>query len=216
VLALDGINDYALTPDQDSLDLGRGEAKDFTIEAFFYIPANASGLVTLLHRDQYTIRLLLTSGNSDGINFEIHFEKGNLSLFPVLDLTTGWHHLAVFFDDDATPGRDVTGIFLDGSLEATHNDPDWGLVLDSSNPLYLGAPSSSSFGGWLEEVRLSSIVRYTSSTFTVPDQYFDDDDFTRALWHFDEPLGFTSFVDYSGNGNRVTGVNGATNFEPTN
>jgi hypothetical protein len=69
-------------------------------------------------------------------------------------------------------------------------------------------------GGWIEEVRLSSVVRYTGSEFTLPQEYFQPDEFTRALWHFDEVPGSTSFADFSGNTNRLTGVNGATNTEP--
>lgn len=214
VLELDGIDDYAFAPDQKSLDLGRGTEKDFTIEAFFYIKAGATGLVTLVERDQFSIRLMLASGTSDGIQFVIHFEKGDLSLFPVFNLKSGWHHVAVFFDDEATPGKDVTGIYLDGFLEATHTDPSWGLVHDSTNPLYLGSPFNDPFGGWIEEVRLSSVVRYTGSEFTLPQKYFQPDEFTRALWHFDEAPGSTTFADFSGNTNRLTGVNGASNIEP--
>jgi hypothetical protein len=214
VLALDGSDDYAFAPDRPSLDLGRGANRDFTIEAFFYVEADATGLVTLIQREQLFVRLLLTTGTADGIQFVIRFENGDLTLFPVLNLEPGWHHVAAFFDQEAIPGKDITGIYLDGSLEATHSDPSWGLVLDSSTSLYLGNPSANPFGGWIEEVRLSSIMRYTTPDFTVPNAYFEPDESTRALWHFDETLGSTSFADYSGKGNRLTAVNGATNIEP--
>lgn len=214
VLSLDGVDDYASAIDRPSLDLGRGASRDFTIETFFYIKPSTTGMFTLLQREQFFIQLLLTSGSSDGIQFVIRFENGDLTLFPVLNLEAGWHHLAVFFNEEAIPGKDITGIYLDGSLEATHTDPNWGQVLDSSTPLYLGHPSSNPFGGWIEEVRLSSIVRYTSSDFTVPQQHFEPDEFTRALWHFDETLGSTSFADFSGKGNRLTAIHGATNLEP--
>jgi hypothetical protein len=214
VLELDGIDDFAFTPDHKSLDLGRGDQKDFTIEVYFYIKEGDIGLVTLLEREQFSLRLLLKSGTADGIQFIVQFESGDLLLFPVLNLESGWHHLAVFYDDEATPGKDVTGIYLDGALEATRTDPSWGLVQNSTRPLYLGNPTDDPFGGWIEEVRLSSTVRYTGSEFTIPERYFQPDEFTRALWHFDETPGSTSFADFSGNANRLTGINGATNIEP--
>ena len=213
VLALDGIDDYALAPDQASLDLGRGTDKDFTIEAFFNVPSGAAGLRTLLEREKYHLKLFFSQDTADGIQLVIRFENGDLSLFPVVNLKTGWHHLAVVFDEEATPGKDITSIYLDGSLEATRTDPDWGPVLDSSGPFYIGNQSSNPYGGWIEEMRLSSVVRY-STDFTVPDQYFEPDEHTRALWHFDEAPGSTSFADFSGKGNRLTGINGATNIEP--
>lgn len=213
VLDLDGKDDYAFAPDQVSLELGRGAQKDFTIEAFFYVPTGALGLRTVVEREQYYLKLFFTQDAADGIQLMMNFENGDLSLFPVVNLKTGWHHLAVVFNEEAIPGQDITGIYLDGSLEATRTDPDLGPVLPSSGPFYIGHPSSNPYRGWIEEMRLSSIVRY-STNFSVPDQYFEPDEYTRALWHFDEMPGSTTFADFSGNGNHLTGINGAMNIEP--
>jgi hypothetical protein len=213
VLNLDGIDDYAVAPDKGSLDLGRGAEKDFTIESFFYVPAGVSGLRTVIEREQFHLKLLFNEGTADGIQLVIHLEKGTLSLAPVINLKTGWHHVAVVFNEEATPGKDITSLYLDGSLEAIRTDPDWGSVLDSSNPIYIGSSSSNTHKGWIEEIRLSSTVRY-SSNFTVPDRYFAPDEYTRALWHFDEFLGSSHFADSSGKGNHLTGMNGATIIEP--
>lgn len=213
VLNLDGINDYAYAPDHDSLELGRGAEKDFTIECFFYVPAGASSIRTLIEREQYHLKLLFNAGTADGIQLVIHLENGTLSLIPVVNLNTGWHHLAVVFNDESTPGKDITSIYLDGSQEAIRTDPDWGPVLDSSGPIYIGSPSSNTYKGWVEEIRLSSTVRY-STNFTVPDRFFQPDEYTRALWHFDEFLGSSHFADSSSKENHLTGMNGATTFEP--
>jgi hypothetical protein len=43
----------------------------------------------------------------------------------------------------------------------------------------------------------------------VPSAPFTPDGSTRALWHFDEPAGSTSFSDSGGNANTLTGYNGA-------
>ena len=63
--------------------------------------------------------------------------------------------------------------------------------------------------GRLEEARISSTVRYPGNTYTVPGAAFAPDASTRALWHFDAAVGATVFSDASGNGNTLTGANGA-------
>lgn len=50
-------------------------------------------------------------------------------------------------------------------------------------------------------------MRYTSN-FTPPDTLTADAN-TRALYHFNESAGSTSFADSSGNGFGLAGVNGA-------
>ncbi|MDW8069805.1 MAG: hypothetical protein RML46_12965, partial [Anaerolineae bacterium] len=53
-----------------------------------------------------------------------------------------------------------------------------------------------SFSGWIDEVRLSSIVRYTGN-FTPPDAPFAPDAHTVGLYSFDEGSG-TTVLDRSG------------------
>ena len=63
------------------------------------------------------------------------------------------------------------------------------------------------FEGKIDEVRVSDNVRYNTN-FT-PLYSFIPDANTKGLWHFDELPGSTSFSDSSGNGNILTGLNGA-------
>ena len=51
----------------------------------------------------------------------------------------------------------------------------------------------NTFHGRIDEMRVSDILRYSGSTYTVPSSDFIDDANTRALWHYSEPLGSTSF-----------------------
>jgi glucose/arabinose dehydrogenase len=116
-----------------------------------------------------------------------------------------WHHVAL-------QRRRVDGrlwLFVDGIPEAEADGPDGdvsypddgvpgpfcGGPCTSSDPfLVIGAekhdagPAYPSFGGWVDEVRISATLRY-ASTFTRPESAFAPDAQTAALYHFDEGIG---------------------------
>lgn len=52
------------------------------------------------------------------------------------------------------------------------------------------------YAGWLDELRLSTVLRYTAN-FTPPAAPFTPDAATAALYHFDEGSG-TAILDGSG------------------
>jgi hypothetical protein len=138
-------------------------------------------------------------------------------------LDGAWHHVAVgrrFAD-----GR--MWIWVDGGLDATgpasggpagdlsypaaavpglHCSPDGGGGTSScqnSDPyLVFGAEkhgySGINYSGWLDEVRLSNVLRYTAP-FARPSQAFTPDAQTAALYHFDEGMG-AQLLDASGGG----------------
>ncbi|MDE0689553.1 MAG: hypothetical protein OXI61_15405 [Candidatus Poribacteria bacterium] len=54
--------------------------------------------------------------------------------------------------------------------------------------------------GYIDEVRISSVVRYVRPEWKVPKQRFKVDKHTISLWHFDEAPGANRFKDTSGNG----------------
>lgn len=132
------------------------------------------------------------------------------------DLNTGlWHHVAV--TRSATNGQ--LRIFIDGVLDAEtttgNHGPlgtlafNSGAISSSGSPngtdpyLVLGAEKHDanpalypSFRGWLDELRISNVVRYTSN-FAVPTQPFTTDANTMGLYHFDEGAG-TLLTDFSG------------------
>lgn len=116
-----------------------------------------------------------------------------------------WHHVALT--------RRTTGamaIFVDGqpdgSATSTAGDASYS---DGRNTIYawdpyivLGAEKHDagsaypSFSGWLDELRISSTVRYTAA-FTPPAAPFTTDGSTAALYHFNEGTG-TTVGDSSG------------------
>jgi hypothetical protein len=96
-------------------------------------------------------------------------------------------------------------VFVDGRLDVEGTGPagdisyrDGRAVTRANDPyLVFGAekhdydPSQyPSFRGWLDEVRLSTIIRYTAD-FDRPAAPFQPDEATGALWHFDEGGGET-------------------------
>lgn len=119
------------------------------------------------------------------------------STTPVAD--GGWHHVAV--TREGASGR--LRIFVDGRLDAEGNGPTGdvsyrdgrGTSYPNDPYLVLGAEKHDynraeypSYRGWLDEARLSTILRYTTD-FARPTTPFQPDADTAALWHFDEGAG---------------------------
>lgn len=134
-----------------------------------------------------------------------------------------WHHVAVTRESDGS-----MAIFFDGRLDASGTGPVGAISYrdgrtssypDSDPFLVIGAekhdagPSYPSYSGWLDEIRLSSVVRYVSD-FTPPNAPFVPDGDTLALYHLDE--GFGNLIgDSSGNpggpSNGIRNYGGNTN-----
>jgi hypothetical protein len=110
-----------------------------------------------------------------------------------------WHHIAV--TRDAASGR--LALFIDGTIDAEGNGPagnvNYAAGRNSSHPesdpfLVIGAEKHDggepypSYSGYLDELRLSDMVRYRQD-FSVPSGKFTRDANTAALYHFDEGKG---------------------------
>lgn len=57
--------------------------------------------------------------------------------------------------------------------------------------------------GYIDEVRISNVVRYKGPEWEVPKGKFEVDAHTISLWHFDEAPGLSRFTDTSGNGHHL-------------
>jgi hypothetical protein len=111
-----------------------------------------------------------------------------------------WHHIA--FTRSFSNGQ--IRLFVDGNLDGALNSSDASGDVSyrngrntnypNSDPyIVFGAekhdyPNSLYFKGWLDEVRISNSIRYTSS-FTPPLAPFNPDSNTMALYHFNEGSG---------------------------
>ena len=109
-----------------------------------------------------------------------------------------WNHIAVTID----AATDQAHIYINGTLSGTTPGftarlSDVGATTNNTigRSQYPGDPF---FDGVVEELRISTVQRYSGASFTVPSAAFASDAFTRALYHFDEGTGQTT-ADASGN-----------------
>jgi choice-of-anchor B domain-containing protein len=134
-----------------------------------------------------------------------------------------WHHVA------ATRAADgALALYVDGQLDASGSGPAGDIAYTDDRPtswpssdpfLVLGAEKHDagaafpSYHGWLDELRLSTSVRYTAA-FTRPSAPFASDAATAGLWHFDEGNSDTVFDSSGASGGPSDGerrVGGAAN-----
>lgn len=230
VLDLDGLDDYATALDRPALDLGAPPTTapsddNFTIEGFFYVPASTGESYSALisKPGAYSLAVDFNSGTPDRVEFKLNGFTGSSpdtrTVPGNLELAAGWHHFAGVYDENGgSGGSDTISLYVDGSRRNTIN-VNWAQVSNSSSSLYVGewgsSPSPNRYSGQVDEVRLSRSERYAGTSYTVPTDPFPLDSSTVALWHFNEPVGSTSFADASGNGITLTGVSGARTAFPT-
>ncbi|MGC8801836.1 MAG: LamG domain-containing protein, partial [Chloroflexus sp.] len=108
-----------------------------------------------------------------------------------------WHHIAIVRSNDG-----IVQLFVDGQLDGTLNGPAGRIDYRQNRPtsyptsdpyLVLGAekhdfPGSRYYDGWIDDMRISRIARYTTS-FVRPTVPHAVDDNTIALYRFDEGSG---------------------------
>jgi hypothetical protein len=152
---------------------------------------------------------------------------GDRTICGVTNVLDGqWHHVAI----QRRRSDGWMWLYVDGNLESQVDGPDgdisypddgvpgyqpdycqgpggsWGGVCVNDSYLVIGAEKHDagsaypSYSGWIDEVRLSSVLRYTA-TFVPPSEPFTSDGDTVALYHLDEgPAGACTgtIVDSSG------------------
>ncbi len=135
----------------------------------------------------------------DGIAFGVHNGTSGDGICGTTNVADSqWHHIAVTrrFSDG------LLRLYVDGVLEAEVDGPNGNISYRDDRPtsfpndpfLVIGAekhdagPQFPSYSGWIDEVRISTNLRYTSN-FTRPSTTFSLDGNTVALYHFDEGSG---------------------------
>jgi len=123
-----------------------------------------------------------------------------------------WHHVAVTRRTNGDMALFVDGQ-PDGSTRGAPGDASYrngrSTIWEWDPYLVLGAEKHDagveypSFNGWLDELRISNVVRYTSA-FSPPSTPFTADGDTAALYHFDEGAGVN--VGDSAQGGASSGV----------
>ena len=125
--------------------------------------------------------------------------------FYTVPSTNTWHHIAICFND----GTNTVKTFIDGNLHSTEsrdiniNTSPFDLVIGREGTY------SNYFQGYIDEVRLSNVSRY-SIAFS-PFTRHESDENTVGLWHFDEGEGSTASDSSSfENDGSITGADYST------
>jgi hypothetical protein len=192
-LRFDGATNYVEAPDSPSLRV----PTNLTLEAWVK-PTSAPGWRDVVGKHNYELAVQPNGAGFEAIfafstNFGAwrHVSSGSLPL-------DQWYHLAGTYDGA------TMRLFVNGALAASA--PASGSVDQTNHPFRIGSADGHNdlFPGTVDEVRLSSVVRYTAS-FTPSTARFAPDAGTRGLWHLDEGSG-TVTADASGNGNHAAFV----------
>jgi hypothetical protein len=177
----DGTSNQGVQQDNAS-DFASG---DFTSEFWIYSSSIRSQSCTLWDFRISGSGLLLTNNNGQ-ISF---FKDGSGGSSPTSILTNNtWHHIAIVRTGS------TGNVYVDGNLQITRSI---GTDDYSSHTLLLGNNvfnSSGYLSGYIDELRNSNIVRY-SSNFTPPSSAFTPDANTIDLLHFDGTDGSTTIIN---------------------
>lgn len=99
-----------------------------------------------------------------------------------------WFHVAV------TRAGNTFRFYLNGTLRHTQTLSNFSMP--DTTTFRIGAgPTTRHIRGFMDEIRVSSVARYTGSSFTVPNSQFTNDSNTLLLVHMNGPDGSTVFVD---------------------
>jgi hypothetical protein len=135
-------------------------------------------------------------GNDGRLAFGVARGAQGTTLCSSIAIADGaWHHLAL---TRRSPTGDMR-IYIDGRMRASGRGPAGNISYRNNRPtrypndpyLVIGAEKHDagveypSFSGWIDELRVSKTIRYTT-TFTPPTGPFAADTQTAALYHFDE------------------------------
>ena len=112
-----------------------------------------------------------------------------------------WTHIAVCINRSGYY-NDVVTFFVNGQFMSSHETARSGI--NDSEPLWMlsnhNADAWAQWEGKVDELRISSVIRYTKDPVAVPEhenflQPFQPDEYTLVLWHFDNQPGDTMILD---------------------
>ena len=200
-LLIDGMDDYAQTEDHMELDIGDDMGENLTVEAWVNFTEFSDAKI-VFKKNAYML-YSIDDGSFRGLGFLLN-PIGMVATTSVDFLgggfwEPGWHHVAGVFDQN----KGELSIYLDGDKLHSWVSGEH-IIANSSEPVQIGVD----LNGEIDEVRISSSIRY-DSTFILPTEPFTHDDDSRALWHFDENSGSTKCSDASGHDNILTCVGDA-------
>ena len=184
----DGSGDYLQSASLSEMAFG---LEDFTFEAFINTDSTNSQIIISGRFG--------TGGSAAENNNVLAIVGGKLSwsngsawaIQDSVDISTNtWIHVA------CTRTNEVMEVFKDGVSIGTFN---YSVIINNARPITIGAFNTGAvtFDGHIDEVRISSISRY-SGNFTPPSSAFQNDADTIALYHMNGSDGSTDFPDDNG------------------
>ena len=214
----DGTDDWITVTDHPNFDFGTGA---FTIEMWVRMDSSSTDYTGLFTMDnpqcsfrinaQGRIQFLQDHGGTRGNTDDADTSGTNLR-------DNAWHHVAVVRESDNS-----WDLYVDGTSEYSGTGMTGNITGLSDIVIGRRADSDSYYlTGYLDEIRVSKVARYTSN-FTPSTTAFNDDNNTILLIHSDTTNNSTTFTDSSGavsslgndasgNGNHFT-VNNMTNVD---
>ena len=186
-LLLDGTNDYVEST--SDVDLTSG---DFTIDMWIR-PDSVTGYHGLW---QSGTGANIYSAYLIGNKVQLTVNGSTIIFQSSTAISTGvWTMLS--FEREGNTHR----LYINGTLEetgSTPNRPDDGLFS-------IGENGFGDFDGYIDELRVSTVARYTGSSFTEPTSAFSPDALTNVLLHFDGANGSTTITNSAFSGTVVIG-----------
>lgn len=203
-LGLDGgdqvaVHQWSYNPLVSPLDMST-----FTIEAWIY-PLADRNMIVVADSAYY----LMVKSQPLRVEFSVLTSTGSPAFLSFSGTTNPlqlnqWNHVVGMVDNSAKTLLVAVNGEMSGTLQmggTVNVDYPQAFSVGNSYPKNLG---DYPFVGRIDEVRLSSVLRYNSDF--VPTSLLDPDGGTAGLWHFDEVEGATTFADSSGIGNTLNGL----------
>jgi hypothetical protein len=166
----DGSGDYVQITSATALELGSG---DFTIELWYYHDGGNQTFAGLVGKgpvgstpsDAWTLEF-----GGSGIIF-VPWAASTETVTTTEPSQNAWHHVAV------TRSGSTLRLFVDG-VQSASNTVSFTVGTNNSGPLVIGggafAPSTRSFSGYIDDLRITKgVARYTAG-FTPPTAAFPD------------------------------------------
>lgn len=205
----DGTGDY-LTVTTNDFDLSKykGASGQYTIEGFVRIGNMANTSITGANYGNLLVPTMIgnnTPGSgyhfwsfgpvSDGrVGFYYYTGSSNGLYTTGVTLTTNvWYHVAFVYN------AGVGKIYVDG-VERASATLATDAMYEISTAFTIGQTQSTSFNGYMDEIRVSKTARYTAG-FTPTTTQFVDDNNTALLLHCEGANASTTFTDDATSGN---------------
>ena len=175
-IQFDGTGDYLTIPNNADWDQGAAWTLDFWIwisssASWQHIIGNADGYTSGLNDEGWSISYNLSVGGYKIVFYQTDNGSAQYEVryTPTLSLNT-WYHFAFVYDGSMK-------FYIDGVQEASVGGSGaYSSALTSSNPLAIGREPgqiSGHFNGYLDEIRISKVARWTAN-FAKPTQPYCD------------------------------------------